>query len=213
MTAPLAPKQLQFVLEATAKWNFAHGSVRSGKTNATAFAFMRDVAQCPDDNIWMAGKSSTTIYDNVINLIETSPQFKVFQPFLTWDNGKRILHFKDKKIKTVGIKDKGAIGYLQGKTMSLFYGDEMTLYPPEVIQMIDSRLSCPWSKAYGSMNPTYPSHIIKQWIDAGLRGDKNYYSLHYTLEDNPYVDKDYRRKRKKRIIKKNLELKLEKLKK
>ncbi len=192
MTAPLAPKQLQFVLEATAKWNFAHGSVRSGKTNATAFAFMRDVAQCPDDNIWMAGKSSTTIYDNVINLIETSPQFKVFQPFLTWDNGKRILHFKDKKIKTVGIKDKGAIGYLQGKTMSLFYGDEMTLYPPEVIQMIDSRLSCPWSKAYGSMNPTYPSHIIKQWIDAGLRGDKNYYSLHYTLEDNPYVDKDYK---------------------
>jgi PBSX family phage terminase large subunit len=192
MISPLAPKQLQFVLDATAKWNFAHGSVRSGKTNATAFAFMREVDRCPDDNIWMAGKSSTTIYDNVINLILTSGQFRIWKPFITWDSGKRILHFKDKKIKTVGIKDKGAIGYLQGKTMSLFYGDEMTLYPQEVIQMIDSRLSCPWSKGFGSMNPTYPQHIIKQWIDAGINGDKNYYSLHFTLDDNPYINIDYK---------------------
>jgi PBSX family phage terminase large subunit len=192
MNLPLAPKQLQFILEANAKWNFAHGSVRSGKTNGTAFKFMLDVEKCPDDNIWMAGKSATTIYDNVINLIETSPQFRIWQPFIKWDAGKRILYYKDKKIKTVGIKDKGAIGYLQGKTMSLFYGDEMTLYPPEVIMMIDSRLSCPWSRGYGSMNPTYPQHIIKQWIDAGLRGDKNYYSLHFNLNDNPYVDKDYK---------------------
>lgn len=191
-TAPLAPKQLEFVLDANAKWNFAHGSVRSGKTNGTAFKFMLDIEKCPDDNIWMAGKSATTIYDNVINLIETSPQFRIWQPFISWDSGKRILHYKDKKIKTVGIKDKGAIGYLQGKTMSLFYGDEMTLYPTEVIQMIDSRLSCPWSRGYGSMNPTYPQHIIKQWIDAGLRGDKNYYSLHFGLNDNPFVDQDYK---------------------
>jgi PBSX family phage terminase large subunit len=197
MTLQLAPKQLEFVLNSIAKWNFAHGSVRSGKTNATAFRFMQAVNNCPDDNIWMAGKSATTIYNNVINLIETSPQFLIFQPFVKWDSGKRILHFKDKKIKTVGIKDKGAIGYIQGGTWSLFYGDEMTLYPPEVIQMINSRLSCPWSQAFGSMNPTYPQHIIKQWIDAGLKGDKDYYSLHFTLEDNPYVPKDYKARMKK----------------
>jgi PBSX family phage terminase large subunit len=197
MTFPLAPKQLEFIMNATKTWNLAHGSVRSGKTNATAFAFMHAVNNCPDDNIWMAGKSSTTIYDNVISLILHSPQFKVFQPFCTWDQGKRILNFKDKKIKTVGIKDKGAIGYLQGKTMSLFYGDEMTLYPKEVIEMIHSRLSCSWSKAFGSMNPTFPQHIIKQWIDAGLKGDPNYYSLHFTLEDNPYVPFEYKERMKK----------------
>lgn len=192
MSFPLSPKQLDFVLNAVAKWNFAHGSVRSGKTNATTFAFMTDVAKCPDDNIWIAGKSSTTIYDNVINLILHSPQFRIWQPFITWDPGKRILFFRDKKIKTIGIKDKGAIGYLQGKTMSLFLGDEMTLYPPEVISLIDTRLSCPWSKGYGSMNPTYPKHIIKQWIDQGVRGDKNYYSQHFTLDDNPFVDQEYK---------------------
>lgn len=189
---PLAPKQIDFVLDSQAKWNFAYGSVRSGKTNATLFAFLRDVDKCPDDNIWMAGKSSTTIYNNAINLIFTTPQFKIFKPFCTWESGKRILHFKNKKIKTIGIKDKSAGAYVMGGTWSLFYGDEMTLYPPEVIEQIDSRLSCSWSKAYGSMNPTYPTHLIKKWIDAGLKGDKNYYSLHFTLADNPYVDQDYK---------------------
>lgn len=192
MELTLSPKQLEFIFKSTAKWNFAHGSVRSGKTVGITFRFMQAVDQCPDDNIWIGGKSATTIFDNVINMILTAAQFRIFQPFCTWDAGKRILYFKDKKIKTIGIKDKGAIGYLQGKTISLFYGDEMTLYPVEVIQQIDARLSCPWSKGFGTMNPTYPQHLIKQWIDAGINGDKNYYSLHFTLEDNPYVDQDYK---------------------
>jgi PBSX family phage terminase large subunit len=192
MTYSLAPKQLQFVLESTAKWNLAHGSVRAGKTYGTLFAFLCAVERCPDDNIWIGGKSSTTIENNVINLLLQSPQFKIFRPFITWEAGKRILYFKDKKIKTIGIKDKSAGAYVMGGTWSLFYGDEMTLYPIEVISAIDTRLSCPWSQGFGSMNPTYPRHIIKQWIDAGLAGDKNYYSLHFTLDDNPYVDADYK---------------------
>ena len=192
MTSALAPKQLEFILNATAKWNLAHGSVRAGKTHGTLFAFLREVNRCPDDNIWMAGKSSTTIYNNAISLIFNHPAFSIFKPFCTWEAGKHILHFKDKKIKTIGLKDKSAGAYVMGGTWSLFYGDEMTLYPTEVIQQIDSRLSCSWSKGYGSMNPTYPTHIIKQWIDAGLKGDKNYYSLHFTLDDNPYVDQDYK---------------------
>ena len=197
VTLPLAPKQLEFLLNSNAKWNFAHGSVRAGKTYGITFRFLQAVNSCPDDNIWIAGKSSTTIYNNVISVILNAPQFTVFRPFVSWQGGKNILHFVDskgrhKKIKTVGIKDKGAIGYIQGTTMSIFYGDEMTLYPPEVIALIDTRLSCPWSVGFGTMNPTYPTHLIKQWIDAGLKGDKNYYSLHYTLDDNPYVDEEYK---------------------
>jgi PBSX family phage terminase large subunit len=62
--------------------------------------------------------------------------------------------------------------------------------------MIDSRLSNPWSKGIATMNPTYPDHILKNWIDRGNEGDKNYYSLHFTLDDNPFVDEDYKNRLK-----------------
>ncbi len=189
---PLSPKQLKFICESKAKWNFAHGSVRTGKTVGTLFAFLSDCYDCPDSQIYMSGHTSDTLYDNVIKLIFESPQFSVFKPMCSWSPGNRVLSFRDKKIKILGAKDEGALGAFQGKTMSLFYGDEMTLYPRSIIEMIDTRLSCPWSKGYGSMNPTYPDHIIKQWIDLGDGGDKNYYNLHFTLEDNPYVDEDYK---------------------
>ena len=126
---PLSPKQLKFICEAKAKWNFAHGSVRTGKTVGTLFAFLTDCYECPDSQIYMSGHTSDTLYDNVIKLIFESPQFSIFKPMCSWSPGNRVLSFRDKKIKILGAKDEGALGAFQGKTMSLFYGDEMTLYP------------------------------------------------------------------------------------
>lgn len=192
MNEPLSKKQLQFLIESKARWNFAHGSVRTGKTVGTLLAFLVDCEACPDSQIYMSGHTAHTLYDNVIRLIFESPQFTIFKPMCSWSPGNRVLTFKDKKIKILGAKDEGAMGAFQGKTMSLFYGDEMTLYPTSIIEMINSRLSCPWSKGYGSMNPTYPDHIIKKWIDLAEEGDKNYYALHFVLEDNPFVDENYK---------------------
>ena len=45
---------------------------------------------------------------------------------------------------------------------------------------------------FASMNPAHPTHKIKQWIDYAEQGDKNYYSLHFTLDDNPFVDEPYK---------------------
>ncbi len=196
MTLPLSPKQIEFIANSTAKWNLAHGSVRTGKTVGTLFRFMQASNECPDSQIFMVGHSSDTIYENAVRLIFESPQFSVFKPFCSWSPGNRILKFRDKSIKILGAKDEGAIGQFQGKTMSLVYCDEITLYPTSIIDMIDSRLSCPWSMGFASMNPTYPDHPIKKWIDQGIAGDKNYYSLHFTLEDNPYVDEDYKNRLK-----------------
>lgn len=186
----LSPRQLQFCLEANRKWNLAHGSVRSGKTIGTLFAFLKDCYQWPDSNIFMFGHTSKTIWRNVIRLIFDSPQMSVFKPFATWNNGT--LLFRDKVITILGAEDEGAIGKIQGLSISLCYCDEMTLYPDSVIQMIDTRLSFPHSKGYASMNPSYPDHKLKQWIDKADEGDKNYYSLHWTLDDNPYLDDDYK---------------------
>lgn len=194
MTNPLSPKQLEFVVNSTRHWNLAHGSVRSGKTVGTLFRFMQAVNDCPDSQIWMVGHSSDTIYQNAIRLLLESEQLAVFRPFCVWYAGKRQLKFKDKTISTLGAKDEGAIGGFQGKTFSLVYCDEMTLYPESIIDMIDTRLSNPHSMGFASMNPSHPNHKIKKWIDKAEEGDKNYYALHFTLDDNPYVNEEYKQR-------------------
>ncbi len=193
----LSPKQLEFITDSTAKLNFAHGSVRSGKTVGTLFRFMNACYTCPDSSIWMIGKTSESIFDNAIRLIlEPKPPhmgdpLAVFRPFCRWNKGARELKFMDKTIGTLGAKDSGAVGIIQGKTFSLAYCDEMTLYPENVTEMIRSRLSNEYSMLFSSMNPSHPNHIIKKWIDLAEKGDPLYYSLHFTVEDNPYLDEDY----------------------
>lgn len=192
MIQPLSEKQLEFVLSSTAHWNLAHGSVRSGKTVGTLFRFMQAVNDCPTSDIAMIGHTSTTIYQNAVRLIMESPQMAIYRPFCTWFPSKHELRFKDKTIATIGARDEGSIGLIQGRTMSLAYCDEMTLYPESIIDMIDTRLSPSHSMGFASMNPSHPNHKIKQWIDKAEAGDNNYYSLHFTLEDNPFVDDDYK---------------------
>lgn len=197
MLEPFSPKQLEFIVNAHGKWNMAHGSVRCGKTVCATFLFMLWADECPDSQIYIVGHTFDTAYRNIVRLLMESEVLKIWRPFLTW-SGKK-LHFVDsqgrsKVITVLGAKDEGAIGNFQGDTHSLTMCDEITLYPESIIDMIDSRLSMSHSKAIATMNPTHPTHKVKQWIDKGLNGDANYYSLHFTLDDNPYVPDDYKQR-------------------
>jgi len=194
----LAPKQLEFIRDSTKKINLAHGSVRSSKTVGVTFRVMQAVGQCPDSQVWFIGHTSSTVYDNIIRLIleprppGTPDPLSIFRPFCNWRDGARELLFRDKTISTLGAKDAGAIGSIQGKTMSICYCDEMTLFPDSIIDMISTRLSNPHSMLFATMNPSHPSHKLKGWIDKATAGDSNYYQLHFTLEDNPYIEEDYK---------------------
>jgi PBSX family phage terminase large subunit len=194
MQDPLSPKQLEFITKSNAKWNLAHGAVRTGKTVGTTFAFMHKVDRCPDSKIYIVGHTFDTAYRNVVRLLMESQELSIFKPFLSW-SGKK-LYYKDKIITVLGAKDEGAIGNFQGDTYSLVYCDEMTLYPESIIDMIDSRLSKPYSQGFAAMNPSHPKHKLKQWIDKAEQGDKNYYALHFILEDNPFVPEDYKKRLK-----------------
>lgn len=191
---PFSPIQKEFILNSTAKFNLAHGSVRSGKTVCTLFRFMQAAYQCPGEQIWMIGYTHDSIYHNCIRYLldSQSPQFGIFAPFCTWMSGKRELKFGNKTIYCLGARDEGAIGPIQGKTFDLCYCNEMTLYPENVIQMISTRLSMPHSMLFADMNPVQPSHVCKQWIDYATSGDKNYYELHFNIDDNPYLTDEYK---------------------
>ena len=179
--------------------------MRSGKTVAITYRFMQAAYACPDSDIWAIGHTASTIYDNVINLIINKPAeglpdpFGIFRPFCTWHESKRELAFGDKIIHTIGAKDRSSAGIIQGKTISLCYCDEMTLYDPYVIDVIQMRLSRPHSMLFASMNPTYPAHKLKQWIDFADNRDPSYYALHFTVDDNPYLPDSYKNDMKKSL--------------
>src|SRR5665213_1807904 len=111
MTAPLSPKQLEFVMKSTAHWNLAHGSVRSGKTVACVFRFLNACDQADDSQLYIIGHTFDTAYRNVVRLIMEAPELSLYRPYCTW-SGKK-LHFKDKTINVLGAKDEGAIGNFQ----------------------------------------------------------------------------------------------------
>jgi len=186
----LSDKQLEFIRDSTAKWNLAHGSVRCGKTVGTVYRFIELINDCPDSKIYIVGHTFDTAYRNVVRLIMESEEFSIFRKFFTW-SGKK-LYFKDKIVTVLGAKDEGAVGNFQGDTHSLTYCDEITLYPESIIDMIDTRLSQPWSKGIATMNPSHPEHKVKKWIEESEKGNPDYYSLHFTLEDNPFVDQSYK---------------------
>ena len=198
MNQSLSEKQLEFILDSQKQINIAHGSVRSGKTVGTLFRFMQAVNNCPDSKIWMLGHTSDTIYHNAIRLLleanDPDNPLAIFRQFIVWYAGKRQLKFRDKTISTLGAENEGSIGAIQGKTFSLCYADEITLYPESIIDMVDTRLSNPHSMLFCSCNPSHPTHKIKQWIDKAEAGHKNYYALQFTLDDNPYVDEDYKQR-------------------
>ena len=191
-TEPFSPKQKEFILASKSKFNLAHGSVRSGKTVGVLWRFMQLALNHPGEQIWMIGHTQSSVYHNCIRVIMDSSQFLPFSKFCTWMPGNNELRFGTRTIYCLGARDEGSIGPIQGKTFDLCYCNEMTLYPVNVIQMIATRLSNPHSMLLADMNPVQPDHICKHWIDLAEGGDKNYYSLHYSIDDNPYLTEEYK---------------------
>ncbi len=189
MDKQFSEKQMEFIVNCDARWNLAHGSVRSGKTVCTVFAFLKYVSECDGTKFYIVGHTFDSAYRNVVSLIMNDPTLFMFQPFCTW-SGKK-LYFRDKVIVVLGAKDEGAVGSFQGDTYDCVYCDEMTLYPQSIIEMIRSRLSKPHSRGFAAMNPRQPSHILKSWIDESEKNDKRFYALHFVVEDNPYLPLSY----------------------
>lgn len=197
MQKQLSPKQEEFIHNSTKKWNLAYGAMRAGKTVGSLFSFMLDVSKCQDSRIYMLGKTSSTVYRNIISLLIEEPPpgypdpFVLFRKHCTWHKSGK-LTFWDKEIVVLGVKDEGSFPIIQGLTAALLYCDEMTTFPESVIELLDFRLSLPYSKGYASMNPVAPSHKLKEWIDLGNENKKDVYSLHFSIDDNPFLTDAYK---------------------
>ncbi|MDD4588850.1 MAG: PBSX family phage terminase large subunit [Parabacteroides sp.] len=137
--------------------NILVGSVRSGKTISSLIAFLLLLTRYPDSNIMFVGKSDKTLYRNVLMPLKDIVGKSNFSYSRTIGEGKIYNHH----FYTAGAYDEKSVDKIQGITLALAYGDEITTWPENFFQMLISRLSEYDAKFIGTCNPEGPYHWLK----------------------------------------------------
>jgi PBSX family phage terminase large subunit len=189
---PLSPKQKQSILQASARINIWEGSVRSGKTIASLFAWLIYVVRyAPEGNLLMAGKTERTLRRNILDVLS-----EIVPPAdYRLNAGIGELSLFGRKIYLVGANDERSESKIRGVSLAGAYCDELTLFPEGFFQMLLSRLSIKGARLFGTTNPDTPAHWLKKnYLD---RAELNLNRWHFVIEDNLSLDPDYIRDLKK----------------
>ena len=181
----LNPKQNEYIRNANHRWNIKSGAVRSGKSFCDIAyvipARLRAVKDMPGLNV-ILGVSEGTIETNVLQ-----PMREIYTSDIVGNiNSKNVAMICGVPVYCLGAEKASQVSKLQGKAIKYCYGDEIAKWNEKVFSMLKSRLDKPYSKFDGSCNPESPGHWLKEFID---REDLDIYLQHYTIFDNPALDK------------------------
>ncbi len=189
----LSEKQLDFLANSVHDINIASGAVSSGKTfilNLRCQEFIE--CEAPKGSLLLfTGKTVETLYDNVLrDLLKMNSGF-------TFKKDPPRLYYPSKQIEIacISANDDQSWKRIQGKSVSLWLGDECTNYPENFFNMCQSRLRAGgklWPM-FLSCNPDTPTHYIKtRFIDQeGLNPDLDIKSFHFKITDNPILSDKY----------------------
>lgn len=185
MLQEMSNQQKISLVESNARINLWIGAVRSGKSFASLWRFIKYIMKGPSGDLMIIGKSADTIKRNIVSEIAD---------FLGMDvryyEGKREIHLWGRKIYLVGANDERAVQKIQGSTLAGAYVDELTLIPESFWTMLLSRLSVPGAKVFATTNPDSPFH----WVKKSLLDRKDELDLktwEFFLDDNPSLDEYY----------------------
>ncbi|MDN4598467.1 PBSX family phage terminase large subunit [Leifsonia virtsii] len=184
---------LSLVDAQTRKLALWYGAVSSGKTVISLWAFLLAVRVAPRGGlIVIIGKSLQTIYQNVFTLLANTEIFgSRISSQVVYTPGSTSAWILGREVMLVGANDAKAVGRIQGATIGLAYVDEAALLPEEFWNMLISRLRVPGARLLATMNPASANHWIrKKWILQAA--DKNLVSFHFTMDDNPALDDEYK---------------------
>jgi len=180
-------RQKWMMSRANARLNISEGAVRSGKSVGTDVKFIQQVPLASTKgDILIIGKTLDSLKRNVINpILEYLGNDAMYFP------GKRELHFWDRICYAIGANDDRAEGKIRGSTVSLAYGDEVTLWPEGFFKMLDSRLSLKDSRGYFTTNPDNPNHwLMTDYLDRSA--DLDLLRFHFDLDHNlKFLDPSY----------------------
>lgn len=179
--------QIEYMRNATHRWNVKCGATGSGKSFLDFFFIAKRIRECTGQGlIVLIGNTRSTLNRNILE-----PMRNIYND----ENHVEIGEIKNdgtckifgKKAYCFGADKVTSVKTIQGMTIEYAYGDEVTTWAQEVFEMLKSRLRCPNSKFDGTCNPDSPNHWFKLFLDS----DADIYQQHYTIDDNPFLPVDF----------------------
>ena len=185
--APFSETQMSFMANCDKKINLASGSIRSGKTVSSLFAFLMALANAPSrGEIVIIGRTSNTVYRNIFGPLKDVELFGKYAKGVHFSRGAQTGKILGREVHVIGASDSASEERIRGMTVALALVDEATLLPENFWLQLIGRLSHPDSKVIATTNPDNPNHWMKKdFLD---RNDPEFFHVHFTIDDNPSLD-------------------------
>ncbi len=171
------------------------GAVRSGKTVCMTDGFFLWSMTCfQGQSFGICGRSISSLRRNVVSNLH-SWLGGLFQ--ITENRSQNMLTVRYKDRENVyylfGGLDENSYKQIQGVTLAGALLDEVVLMPRSFVEQACARYSVQGSKLWFNCNPEGPEHwFYRQWILQKQK--KNMLHLHFTMEDNPGLSPQVRRR-------------------
>lgn len=187
----ISDKQKEYIRKAHHRFNLKVGARRCGKTyldNLYVIPQRIFERKGKDGLICIFGVSKGTIERNVLQ-----PMRQIYGKSMIGTIGSNnIAHLFGEEVYCLGCEKINQVSKIQGTSIKYAYGDEIAKWNQEVFVMIQASLDKPYSCFDGALNPENQSHWLKKdFLDQVEEKDLDVYVQHYTIFDNPFLDKDF----------------------
>ncbi len=190
MRMQLSKKQNEYIVNATHRWNFKSGAVRSGKSYVdTAFVIpfrIRERAGKPGLNV-ILGVSKESIERNVLQ-----PMREIYTDKLTGTiNNRNVARICGEDVYCLGAEKVSQVAKIQGSSIKYCYGDEVAKWNKEVFQMLKSRLDgedvyCLGAEKVSQVAKIQGSSIKYCYGDEVAKWNKEVFQMLKSRLDKPY---------------------------
>ena len=174
-------KQIEFFKNATHRWNFKEGAVRSGKTYGDYFVIPKRIAsrRGKEGLNFIFGVSKGTIERNILE-----PMRNIWgETYVSDIRSDNTCMLFGEEAYCLGCEKVSQVSKIRGVSIKYAYDDEVAEWNEDVFQLIKSRLDKDYSVFDGALNPDSPLHWLKIFLDS----DADIYRQHYTIFDNPFL--------------------------
>ena len=187
---PFGEKQLDYILDSTARINLSEGSVRSGKTIGSIIRWLDYVSRPYSGELVIAGKTRDTVYRNIFRPMMDPSITGAIAGRVNYRQGAPTARILGQPVHVIGANDNLAETKIRGMTVGGCLLDEATLIPETFFRQMLARMSPPGAMMFATTNPDNKRHWLKRnFIDRASELDMRVW--HFTLDDNPALSPQY----------------------